>query len=790
MTMTKIRVAATLGSSAADRLEQKTKMYLRELANRPGGTAIPARGVTLSPADAAAMPPADLLAVIDFHTISTNMRHNRHEQLHDPACSAHIMVAARTFGLAPANRPRATIADLAKSVRSHADFATLEGALAFVTSIVKCSLSTPIAVVFTPTIEQALDVMTRRDGKVLPQSMQELFDIAREIQTNSALPADFASALTALMQAKGWTAQRVARVAGVDPGTVRQWCRGSEPRSHQRSICVAIETALNVPPGTLLSRMSTTAIRMDSCSVLTDEVRDEFDAHSIPIRALGDDWNAIGVDEKRWRLTVLQKKTLSVPYRLSANKAHLDPLPPFANAAFKAQFEELVAYKTQTSGDCLDDCLDDEPVYKDPNSKHPWLKHGGYWDGTTAVLQKNNAERLIRAFRATLEPDQQAQLDAQGLGILTNARAVKAMMQADAKRRCDRLIRADFFKMQHMPVPKNGRIYTNGDVSRLIVIAGYLNQHTGYLFKNPPEVKVLRGFIDQDWIDKAKADWPTTAKSERADMIKAARRMVGDVQKVRDPWLPIAPLLDLNAPLEPVYGALARMAKDRPPFAASPAAMARHDRDICLLRLWAHTRLRRSCLVALTYRDDNTGMLRWRRDGGAVLVIPQEHFKNAGSSALPSNGEPVEIPIVPEQKALLRALRRWVMGEGNARSLLCDDKDNAYLFPGLGSGGLTPGSVHRICMAFSTLYLVDLPWRPGGIPGVLPFGSHAMRDLTCTQMIKITGRIADAADAVLDTETTMRKAYTRITSSEKNLRASEILRLSLPAGIDDEEGED
>ncbi len=780
-----MRVAAAPEDAAAAKLEQKTKMYLRELATQRRGTAIPAKGVILSPANAAAMTSAELLAVIDFHTISTNMRHNRHDQLREPACSVHIIAAAKTFGLAPANRPRATIADLAKTLQSHADFAPLEAALAYVKSIARCSLTTPIAVVFTPTIQQSVDALIHRDGKVEPQTMRELFDIATKMQANAALPANFASALTALMQAKGWTAQRVAEVAGVDPATVRQWCRGSEPRSNQRSICDAIERALGVSPGTLLDRMSTTAVRMDSCSVLTDEVRDELDAHSIPIRALGSDWNSIGVVEKRERLQILQERTLIVPYRNSANQVHLDRLPPFSSPTLKTQFDALVAYKTRGS----DDYLDDEPVYKDPNSRHPWLKHGGYWTETTAELQENNAKRLIMTLRAELAPDQQAELDAQGLGILTHARVVIAMMKAIAKRRFDRLVRANFYKMQHMIAPKNGRAFTNGDISRLIVIAGYLNEHTGYLVKNPPEVKVLRGFVDQDWIDAAKADWPATAKRERAAMIKAARLMADEVRKVRDPWLPIAPLLDLIEPLKPVHLALTRMDQDRPPFAASPTALARHDRDICLLRLWTHTRLRRSCLVKLTYRDDNTGMLRWRQDGGAVLVIPQEIFKNYGSSALPSNGEPVEIQIVPAQKALLRALRRWLVGEGHSRSLLCTDDKNPFLFPGLGKGGLTPGSVHRICMAFSTLYLVDLPWRPGGVPGVMPFGSHAMRDLTCTQMIKMTGRLTDAADTVLDTEATMKKAYARVTASEKTLRVNEMLRLSLPPDIDDDDSQ-
>lgn len=766
-------------SAVPSKLVAKVKTYLRERSEE--GAAVPAMGILLSPAEVAALDQAEIVAALDLAAINAALRHNRYQDLLAPACLGPIVAAARRIGLAPVTRPRPTLADLQRSLRSCVDVDRLEEALAFVRMMTCAESGSPIAIVFTRQLRQVMPgLLARANSAVLPTAMQELFELAFAIEAEAALPADFASALAALMDKKGWTRLRAARIAGVSVATIGQWLRGSEPRTHQRAICAAIEQALGVQPGTLLDRMSTTAVRMDSCSVLTQEVRDELDAHSIPIRALGDDWNAIGVAEKRERLKVLRDLTLTGnPFRQYAQTDHLEELPPFCNPAFTAEFEALQRFKEAEETDLFDD--EPEEVVSTGRGRH--FKNGGYWRKSTSALQYQNAVRLLRCLRAGLAPEQQAQLDTQRLGVLTHAGALKEMIKALARRRYNRLVRCGFFATLKLAPPKDGMVFTHGDVSRLIVIAGYLNASTGYLYKNRPELMPLDGLIDQTWLDKANEDWPATARKERAEIVSAARKIARRVQQLRDPWLPIEPLLALDQPLVPIYRALKRMAADRPPFSGSPDAMARHDRDHCLLRLWVHSKLRRSCLVQLTYRPDNTGMLRWQADGGARLVIPQALFKNAGSSALPRNGQPVEIVIEPEEKPLLRALRRWVVGDGNSRAILCRDPANDFLFPGEGDGALNSASVHRICMAFSTLYLVDLPWRPGGIPGVLPFGAHAMRDLACTHVIKQTNAPEEAAIAIFDTVDTILKAYARFTSAEKSRRSAALIRNTLPADL-------
>ncbi|RYG00129.1 MAG: hypothetical protein EOO02_15535 [Chitinophagaceae bacterium] len=90
-------------------------------------------------------------------------------------------------------------------------------------------------------------------------------------------------------------------------------------------------------------------------------------------------------------------------------------------------------------------------------------------------------------------------------------------------------------------------------------------------------------------------------------------------------------------------------------------------------------------------------------------------------------------------------------------------------------------------MAFSTLYLVDLPWRPGGIPGVRPFGSHAMRDLAATHVIKLTNMAEQAAVAISDTVGTVRKHYARFPFAEQLERNGHLVHVSLAGELDDEE---
>lgn len=763
-----------------EKLAAKVKAYARERGARRRGGPIPARGICLTAEAAGRMSDGEIIAVIDLQAINTAVRHNRHADLLAPGCAAPLIAAARQLGLAPVARPRPTVFTLEHALRSHADAPRLEDALAFAKGMTALKSECPIAVAFSPAIRQwLLALLVQRNGHISVEIMNELFNLVDAIEVHAGLPADFASALVALMDQKGWTSRRLAHVAGVNEATVRQWRSGSEPRSRQRAICQAIETALAVPPGTLLDRMHTVAVRTDSCSVLTQEVRDLLDAHCIPARALGDDWNAIGTREKRERLATLEKLTLTGnPFRQYMRSAHHEQLAPFCNPVFDADFEALTTFK---QAECPD-LFEDEPEVSGATGPGQFFTNGGIWRPSTSALQKHNALRLIQSLRAELSAEQQAQLDAQGIGILTHAKTVGAMIKALARRRCERLVRSGFFQESKLAKPKDGLVFLNGDVSRIIVIAGYINTLTGYLYKNPPDLKPLTGFIDQDWVDQATADWHGTAVRERRLLMKAARTIARRVQTVRDPWLPIKPLLDLDKPLAPIYRALDRMAADRPAFSGAPHATARHDRDHCLLRLWVHTKLRRSCLVQLT-----CSMLRWREDGGALLVIPQDLFKNKGSSALPANGQDVEITIDPAQKALLAALRQWSYGPGNTRDLLCHDPENPYLFPGEGSGPLNSASVHRICMAFSTLYLVALPWRPGGVPGVFPFGTHAMRDLAATHVIKITNSVEDAAAAIFDTAETIRKHYARFTSAEKSKRSERLIRESLAGELDDEE---
>src|ERR1039458_5054739 len=215
--------------------------------------------------------------------------------------------------------------------------------------------------------------------------------------------------------------------------------------------------------------------------------------------------------------------------------------------------------------------------------------------------------------------------------------------------------------------------------------------------------------------------------------------MKNSAGKFRNPWFPIEPILAREDPLTPVFLALDRMEANRPSYFGSPTYAARHDRDHLVASFAVASKLRRSNYGPLTYRPDNTGHLQRTPAQRWKLVIPQHELKNAGSMALPPNGEPLEIELDHEDPALYQAIDRWIAGPGCSRRILHGDDCGDWLFPGDHGKAISGRMIAEIIYSFSARYLAECPWNEHGIAGVKPFGPHAIRDFVATHMIKLYG---------------------------------------------------
>ena len=120
------------------------------------------------------------------------------------------------------------------------------------------------------------------------------------------------------------------------------------------------------------------------------------------------------------------------------------------------------------------------------------------------------------------------------------------------------MIAADAFRSNDFLPPEDGKVYTAGDVNRIELTAGLFSPLTGYLFHNPPRFAPIPGVLTQSEIDAAVADWPEFVKRSLTKIRETSNRIAEVACKVRDPWLPIKPLLARPDPLSPVYQGLDR----------------------------------------------------------------------------------------------------------------------------------------------------------------------------------------------------------------------------------------
>ncbi len=650
----------------------------------------------------------------------------------------------------------------------------------------------------------------------LAAELDRLNAAAVALMEANALPDEFSACLRALVIKSDLSLDKVAKRSGTDVQRLRHLLRGSQPRLDMGPFIHRLEDVLGVRPGTLWRLVKSPVLRTPTDAVYDDVKRLLFKAANVPADILGANWTDLSDAEKEDRVDwVTDNIILGTPYR---RLQRIDERRTFRHAKLKdfmlAEFIATSDFKTA-----------DEPEASfprevtTPSRGRRTIEHGGHWRTHTSDLVEGYIQACLTALKTVCADRDNAWLKESGLGFLIFPQVQLAIAKQIARRRCQQLIAADAFRQYDFLPLKGGKVYTAGDVNRIELTAGLFSPLTGYLFHNPPRFAPIPGVLTQSEIDAALADWPEFVKRSLTKIRETSNRIAKLACKVRDPWLPIKPLLERPDPLSPVYQGLDRMAADRPSFFGTPVACARHDQYHLVMSLLVHSCLRRANFGKLTWRPDNTGNLRWSAEGAWILQIPQRDMKNEGSGALPDNGNDLILELDPEDRDLYRAIDRWlgpvdrntgIVDElGSSRRLIHGDKcseDSGYaLFPGEardagadtlatagpGSGqvgstrhptlvtGVTDQTIGTIVYKFSTQYLVRCPWHDHGVAGVMPFGPHALRDLVATHVLKNTGSIEEAAAALFDTPETLLRHYARFTSLDKSRHTNATIRRTI-----------
>jgi len=599
---------------------------------------------------------------------------------------------------------------------------------------------------------------------------------AEDMLDDAELPLQFGSALQALMIRKEVNVSALARNVDVHTATISGWLRGVEPKDLSQAVVRRLEQFFDVEAGVLARRMVVRQARVESDDVLTPAVRQRLFAAGVPASFLPDDWKHRTTEQKQEILSWIWTNIADAPpYRrylkaLAQEEFSYAPLPTL----MRLDFEALKEFKTA-----------EIPDAQVPRSKASKLRGGsaqsdGHWREATATIMYKGIQRLVHALQAITQESGHdlAWTEQVGLGILAHSGCVRSAMEAIARRRFSAMTMVNAFDDMQMKPPKSRAVYTLNEARLVGSIAAFFDEETGYFFHRPPHVAAVPDVVPEHWAEKARAHWQDIARAACRELRTLEEHIANAARQLRDPWDPIAPLLERSDPLTPVFQALDRMGRDRPDPASAPIAGARHDRNHLLISILLHTRLRRFNLATLTWKVDNSGHLRQHTDGTWFLCIPQDELKNEGSPALPPKGEPLVIDLDPDDESLYESIERYLVGSGASRTILLPSTPTHALFVGQ-EGQMDPTTVHNIVLSFSARYLAECPWREGGIAGVRPFGPHAIRHLAATHVIKLTGTYEAAALALNDSVSTLKKAYAKFGSQEKSRFVSKLIKSSV-----------
>ncbi|MCC7463448.1 MAG: hypothetical protein IT480_13430 [Gammaproteobacteria bacterium] len=276
----------------------------------------------------------------------------------------------------------------------------------------------------------------------------------------------------------------------------------------------------------------------------------------------------------------------------------------------------------------------------------------------------------------------------------------------------------------------------SGTVTRLISsICTLLIPKHGFLWLND-EFATRLGYDPGSWKKRCEEAY---AKLLRLRVILNKKAV-----RTRDPFEPIAKLLQLSNPLEAIWDALDRMMADRP--LPGGEAEAIWYRNYILLKLTACCPLRARNLQELTWRADGTGSLREDVSGNFRIYIRGQDFKNRDHYA---RGRDFDYALDPD---LTKDLRHYVTAI--LPRLAKGRTDRVFV------GTVNPEKLWAdLSQAFHKVTAKYLPQTNG-------FGIHAMRHVVATSLVKETGAFVAAALVLHDQEDTVRKHYGRFVAAD------------------------
>jgi len=257
------------------------------------------------------------------------------------------------------------------------------------------------------------------------------------------------------------------------------------------------------------------------------------------------------------------------------------------------------------------------------------------------------------------------------------------------------------------------------------------------LLVNHPELGVSLGYDPSAWRERCAVTYEWLAK----ELLPAVANGYKKQGMSRKPFIPLAPILELDRPLDAIIRGLNKAESARPTTGAEhEVAWAR---DNALIALLASNPLRLENLINMTYRPDNTGHIRQTATGEWRIFISKHEFKNPMWGANDSDYDhAIDPAVVPFLVRYLRTYRPLLGGSRPELIFVSTDHPDRE-FDGLDK---------RV-----------REWTKKYLPGVHSFGPHAFRHIVATHIIKVTnGNYVLAALVLRDSPRTVERHYAHL----------------------------
>jgi hypothetical protein len=452
--------------------------------------------------------------------------------------------------------------------------------------------------------DRLLEKVSRRTARDQAENLlkwRQHFDECRQIDT---LPDDFKSALNALFGASGLSKADLSRAAGVSATTIHSWLvLENLPVTSSAAAVGRLETALNVPEGTLLNRLPGR----------------KYSRYARTVKESGSLQTAWG------RKRTEEKKTLG---------AYAIPL----SGTLHEQWLDLIDFKTDG--------------YRDGGTKqNTWRAKPATETGPRISKAMVASSGLICATAAANWAGFSAYL-----GFLCLAPPVGKGLRAECVDTLAWLVHFPYLLdfVRWLTARAGGKIH-NGIPKFLDDVKCMLRPKTGFLWSRPefatrlPNSSAILGHdyaaLDREQQASRWQEVCAAAHLKVRDRVKAIRGRER-VRKSRDPREPIASILASPSPLKVLLKFVQAVESNPPPLVHHRSYIV-WLRDVVFLKMIVSNPLRASHFPLLRYLPNNKGNLYQGSQGDWRLRFTSADFKNEKGAANHDYDVAVEPSVAP-----------------------------------------------------------------------------------------------------------------------------------------------